>query len=99
MEKMKMRKVCVVLVLATLLFVSAAHGYIGSFDGDANAQLTGTTGIFSASVTFGSTVFDFKGHVDYAVYAPGDYSGSLSLPSKNTFMHTRYSTAANRTYR
>ena len=50
----------------------------------ANAALADDT----TAITFGQTPFSYTtttpklfGYVDYAVYAPGDYSGSLSFPA------------------
>ena len=81
------KMVYVVLITALAFLPSAANGYIASFDGDTNAEITGTTGLFSTSVTFGSTVYDFKGYVDYAVYAPGNYSGNLPIGTEDGYVY------------
>ncbi len=64
------------LLTLILLIVPAALPSI------ANASLADdSTAIISDSSSFSRYSPNFFGHIDFAVYAPGDYQGSLTFPS------------------
>ena len=73
-----MKKKWINFLLLAALCVPTAYGSLAT---DPTALMKGTTPTFSTSITFGSATYDFEGYVDYAVYSPSVYSGSLTLPS------------------
>lgn len=73
-----MKKKWIYFLLLVALGIPTAYGSLAT---DPAALMKSSTPTFSTSITFGSTTYDFEGYVDYAVYAPGAYSGLLTLPT------------------
>jgi hypothetical protein len=74
----KNSSVLLAVILFTTVLTSAVYAALSS---DANA-------IISDQVAFSHTSSPkLFGHIDYAVYAPGDYIGSLSFPDKFVYCY------------
>jgi hypothetical protein len=73
---------CLSAILAAIFLAAGLHSV-------ANAALADdSTAIISDSVSFSRTTSpEFFGHIDYAVYAPGNYSGSYSFPDKYIYCY------------
>ena len=68
------------LLVFSIVFSVAAGCAFAGFNSSLDPLESGVVE-FTAKKFVGGTEYDFDADVEYAIYSPGEYSGSVSMPS------------------
>ena len=68
------------LLVLSIVFSAAAGCAFAGFNSNLNPMESGVVN-FTATEVVGGTTYNFDADVEYAIYSPGEYSDSVSMPS------------------